>query len=1004
MKALRAIFAILFATFSPGIGKADEPFFRAKVAPILERRCVQCHGAEMSKGKLRLDTFERALAGGESGKVIEPGDATASLLLDYISGEKPEMPKDAAPLSADEVAAIRKWINQGAKWPKGMSLVDRKPLDTNWWSLRPLTRPPVPNKPEAPAKDSDWPRTPIDSFILAKLHEQNLSPSPKADRRTLIRRLYFDLVGLPPTPAEIEAFAADKNPRAYEAIVDRLLDSPRYGERWARHWLDVVHYGETHGYDKDQPRPNAWPYRDYVIRAFNDDKPYARFIEEQVAGDVLYPGTRDGIEALGFLAAGPWDLIGHAEVPESKTDGKIARHLDRDDMVTNTMQSFNSLTVQCAQCHNHKFDPIPTEDYYSLQAVFAAIDRTNKAYDADPQIAKRRGELMAVQTRLAAERKAIDGAIALQAGQPLIELDRRLANLKKSADRSPAFGYHSTIEQAQQVLKWVQVDLGASRPLATVVLHACHDDFNNIGAGFGFPVRFKVEVCDHESFAADVHVIADHTRGDVENPKLKALRFDAGGRTGRYVRVTATKLALRQNDYIFALAELEAIGPGGRNLAVGKAVTALDSIEAPIRWQKSNLTDGWYAGGPAPVDPALEAVRHERAKLLRESATDQQRERLIAIEREQTMAAKTLGSLPPQNMAYIGAVHQGAGTFAGTGASGGKPRPIFVLPRGNVLTPGREVGPGALQAITALPPRFQLPSGHSEGQRRAALAKWISDPKNPLTWRSIVNRVWLYHFGRGLVDTPGDFGKNGGKPSHPQLLDWLAAEFRDNPAAPGSLKKLHKLIVTSAVYRQVSTTTPQREKIDADNRWLSRMNRRKLEAEAVRDSILFVAGKLDTTMGGPSFQDFVIDKPEHSPHYEYHLHDPDDPRSHRRSVYRFLVRSQQQPFMTVLDCADPSMQVAQRNESVSPLQALSLLNNGLMVTMSRHFAEKLDASGATGSASAALAAKVRRGYYEATSREPSPATHAKLTAYAQQHGLPNLCRVLFNLNEFIFVD
>jgi hypothetical protein len=279
--------------------------------------------------------------------------------------------------------------------------------------------------------------------------------------------------------------------------------------------------------------------------------------------------------------------------------------------------------------------------------------------------------------------------------------------------------------------------------------------------------------------------------------------------------------------------------------------------------------------------------------------------------------------------------------------------------------------------------------------RRAALAKWLSDRKNPLSWRTIANRVWQYHFGRGLVGTANDFGRNGAQPTHPELLDWLAAEFRDRGQ---SFKSLHKLIVTSAVYRQSSHGNAAYERIDADNRWLWRANRRKLEAEAVRDSVLLVAGKLDTTMGGPSFQDFVIDKPEHSPHYEYHLHDPDERRSHRRSIYRFLVRSQQQPFMTVLDCADPSMQVAQRNESVSPLQALSLLNNGFMIVMSKHFAARVEADGGD------LNTKVRRAYYEAVGRESTPRDAERLTAYAEKHGLANLCRVLVNLNEFVFVD
>src|SRR5437867_4063994 len=422
---------------------------------------------------------------------------------------------------------------------------------SDWWSLKPLVRPSV---PASTLQRFNASTNPIDAFVMARLDGKGFRPSPEADRRTLIRRLSFDLIGLPPTPEEIEAFIADKDPRAYEKLVDRLLASPQHGERWARHWLDVVHFGETHGYDKDKPRPNAWPYRDYVIRAFNEDKPYARFVQEQVAGDVLFPGTRDGIEALGFIAAGPWDLIGHEEVPESKVDGKIARHLDRDDMVANTIQTFNSLTVQCAQCHNHKFDPIPQEDYYSLQAVFAALDRTDKRYDTDPAVAKKRAALEA--------------------------------------------------EQAEKELL--------------------------------------------QSFAK-----------------------------------------------------------------------------------------------------TLSGLKQE------------------------------LSNLPPQSVAYVGAVHTGSGSFAGTGAKGGTPRPIHVLNRGNVQTPGKEVGPGALSCVAGLPSRFPLADAHSEGDRRAALAHWLTSTNNPLTWRSIVNRVWQYHFGRGLVETPNDFGRMGSPPSHPELLDWLACEFRD---------------------------------------------------------------------------------------------------------------------------------------------------------------------------------------------------------------------------------
>ena len=340
----------------------------------------------------------------------------------------------------------------------------------------------------------------------------------------------------------MEAFTADPDPEAYEKLVDRLLASPQYGERWARHWLDVARYGETHGYDKDKQRNHAWPYRDYVIRAFNEDKPYGRFVEEQIAGDVLFPGTRDGIEALGFIAAGPWDYIGHAEVPESKIDGKIARNLDRDDMVSNTMNTFCSTTVQCARCHNHKFDKFITQqEYYGLQAVFAALDRTDKRYDLDPAVAHERAALEARRTALTARRDAIRQQASETAGNPLQALESRIAAMKKpqpgQTSKAEAYGYHSQIAPAPDTVKWVQVDLGKSAPLSKVTLHACKDDFNAIGEGFGFPQRFKVEISDDATFVPGVTMIADETQADFANPRLKTLEYPVNGQPARYVRV-----------------------------------------------------------------------------------------------------------------------------------------------------------------------------------------------------------------------------------------------------------------------------------------------------------------------------------------------------------------------------------------------------------------------------------------------------------------------------------
>jgi hypothetical protein len=748
--------------------------FSDRVAPIFRQHCVRCHQGAKPKGGLDLTSAIGLQAGAEGVAVLVAGKPQESRLIEAVSGEKPEMPQNGKPLSAKEIQVLRDWIARGAEWPPSVVIKD-DPLD--WWSLRPVVKPPVPTFSDSTGQ---WPRTPIDVFVLDGLRSVGLNPSPETDRRTLIRRLSYDLLGLPPEIDEVEAFVGDADPLAYEKLVDRLLASPHYGERWARHWLDVVHYGETHGYDKDKPRLHAWPYRDYLIRAFNADRPYSQFVEEQLAGDALEPDSPDGIEATGFLAAGPWDFIGHAEVPETKIDGQIARNLDRDDMVTTTLNTFCSVTAQCARCHDHKFDPIKQEHYYSLQAVFAAIDRADRAYDVDPAVARRRHELEA-----------------------------RLRQLEP-------------------------------QPIS-------------------------------------------------------------------------------QNSSVVVL----------------------------------------------PVG--------------------------VVVERSALLAA--LAALPAQGKVYCGTVYSGSGAFLGTGAEG-RARAIHVLERGDVRKPGKLVGPGALPFIRDIAWKFSIPAGGGEQERRIALARWIVDPRNPLTWRSIANRAWLYHFGRGIVDSPSDFGRMGQLPTHPELLDWLAADVRDGSQ---SLKRLHRLIVTSAAYRQASTSNSRAEEVDASNTRLWRMNRSRLDAEAIRDSVLAASGHLDRRMFGPSFCTFVVEKPEHSPHYEYDKADPDDRRTHRRGVYRFLVRSQPDPFFNALDCADPSQIVDKRDESITALQALALLNDRFMLRMSEHLADRVRAC-------PNLEGQILEAFRATLQRSPTDSESRRLSSFAQEFGLTETCRLLFNLNEFVYVD
>jgi hypothetical protein len=995
---------------------------------LIEQHCLRCHNEQDFAGELSL--------------AFRPKDWHAESLLEMINpvDGKAEMPKGASPLSRQELEVLNQWVHEGAAWPEGVKLKPPRNLNLDWWSLKPLPTPEVSARTLHDAQQRTlkqaWIKSdnPIDWLVADRLKADGLSFAPLANRRTLIRRLYYDLIGLPPTRTEIAVFESNTEPTAYERLVDRLLDSPRYGERWARHWLDVAHYADTHGYDKDKPRPNAWPYRDYVIRSFNEDKPWSRFVLEQVAGDELFPESADGTEALGFLSAGPWDFVGHAEVPESKIDGKIARHLDRDDMVRTVVQSFMSLTVGCAQCHDHKFDPISQVEYYQLQSVFAALDRADKAYFDDPTVTRKYAQFVAEQKKLERQIAATEAAITMLGGERLKELDDRTqanSTLTNLNDRDE-FGYHSSIEAKSDVEKWIQLDLGRPVIIHRIVVRPAFDTFNKIGADFGMPKEFVIALSNNlnslKAIVKDVGEAVESSSSDVNSLRLNYISNDqrTPGQlvellldkptSAQYLRFSTSQLAQRlPNDFCLALAELEVYDNQNQNVARHAKVTALDSIEAPTRWQRTNLVDGFFPRLSGVTSQSMEQAKVERNELRKNLLGEPGWHEFEEVTADLDQIQVSLKALPNPKLVYAGTVHTGSGAFQGTGASGGKPREVHLLHRGEVTSPRDLVAPSAL-SIGGLSAEFELNAEHTEGQRRVALAEWISSPANSFTWRSVVNRVWQYHFGTGLVDTPSDFGQMGGRPTHQQLLDWLAIDFRDNGQ---SLKQLHRRIVTSHTYRQ-SADGPTNElelkrlnRLDAENRLLWRANRRKLDAEAVRDSILKISGKLDLKMGGPGFEEFVLEKPEHSPHYRYDLLDFENASTHRRSIYRFTVRSQLQPFLNSLDCADPSIQVATRNQGQTPLQALAMLNNGLVLTHSRHFAAKLKQQmvGNTGQADAGnepssskMGDAIQHSFEEVTGRLPTAAEKDKLVSFTEQHGLENFCRLLFNLNEFLFVE
>ncbi|MBI3852753.1 MAG: DUF1553 domain-containing protein [Verrucomicrobia bacterium] len=869
---------------------------------------------------------------------------------------------------------------------------------SNHWSLRPLLKPAVPL-----ANNSRWMQTPIDSFILVKLTEQGMKPSEPADKRTLIRRATFDLIGLPPTPEEVAAFLADKSPQAYERVVDRLLSSPRYGERWARHWMDVVHYAETHGNDQDRPRPNSWPYRDYLVRSFNDDKPYARFVEEQLAGDVLYPDDPQGIVATGFIATGPWDESSLLNIMEDTVDKKIARYLDRDDMVTTTMSTFVSTTVQCARCHNHKFDPIPQTDYYSLQAVFAGVDKAERPYDLDPKTNLTRQALLKQKTALDVRPKKVVENLLSPATQA------EVADWKKTLNSRPSIwttlapvSFVSSNGATLTKLSDLSLLAGGTKPDVDTYTIVAGTDLTNITA-----VRLEVLADDSLPYKGP---------GRQDNGNLHLSEFQlkvapkSGTTTNKVVALQNASADFNQQDWSVSKAI-----DGKRETAwgiypeVGKSHLAVFETKESIGFDggttltfvldqqhgRSHLIGRFRlsvttAPRPVKANPFPDNITKVLA-IDPAQRTDAQKIDLAAYFRKEQIDQK-LKVLPPPQLVYAAANDF---TPDGNFTPAKVPRPIYLLKRGDVTKPGDLAAPGALSCVPGLESRFQLANPEDEGNRRAALAKWITDPKNVLTWRSIVNRIWHYHFGRGLVDSPNDFGRMGARPTHPELLDWLAVSFRDSG---GSFKQLHKLIVTSSVFCQSSQYNPRYAKLDADNLYLWRMNRARLDAESVRDAVLQITGKLDLTMGGPSVKQFIQTPGIHvTPMVDYASFNVDSQESYRRSVYRFIFRTLPDPFMDSLDCADSSQLTAKRNTSVTSLQALAMLNNHFIVRQSEHFAERVSKAGD-------LNAQIKAAYELALGRAPTSREAKALKAYAAKHGMANTCRLILNGNEFMFVN
>ena len=899
---------------------AEAPDFATVVAPLLARRCGACHGPVTSESGWRIDERQRALAGGDSGLPgIVAGKPEASELVRRVTTDDAEarMPADADPLPAEERSILSSWVAAGAPWPDDVATLPaalfadtQKP--SSHWAFQPIVRPPLPEFAGV--------ANPIDAFIIQGLAAQGLAIQSEAPPATLLRRLFFDLVGLPPAPADVQAFTADVAARGSDLavgdLVDRLLASPGFGERWARHWLDAVRFAESNGFEMNQMRPNAWRYRDWVIESLQHDLPYDAFVRAQLAGDSLGADV-----ATGFIVGGAWDQVKSPDPVLTANQRADELH----DMVSTTSSAFLGLTVGCARCHDHKFDPIPQTDYYRLKAVFAGVEHGERevTLPSEPPKQDRRSEI----ARLLAE-----------AGVGTL---RRAVTPRQNIDRfppTPARFVRFTILEtsgAEPCVDELEVFSSDGRNVARGATPTSSGDF----AGNAFHALAHV----NDGQVGNEHSWISNTPGtgwvQLELPATETIDRVVWSRDRSPEPKYADRVATR---YEIALStdgvDWTPIASDLDRRPFGDSTTAPD--DSPAAAPPGSVAD------PASVAGKISALKVE------------------------------LATLDRGPMAY-------AGRFA-------DPGPTFRMFRGDPTQPREEILPGPLSRIGSGP--WPADPISAEAARRRALADWIVDPGNPLTARVIVNRLWHHHFGTGLVDTPSDFGAGGGRPSHPELLDWLASELI---ATGWRLKSIHRLIVTSRAWRQRGEPSEAALALDAQDRLLWRYPPHRLEAEAIRDAILATSGSLNPQAGGPGFDLFVANA-NYVKVYETKTEFTAD--DFRRMIYQTKPRSELDTFFGAFDCPDAGQIQPKRTSSTTPLQALNLLNGAFLIDQANRFAARVARE-----AGEEPAEKVRLAFLLAFGREATEAEIAAGTKLVADHGLPALCRALYNANEFLSV-
>lgn len=837
-------------------------FFEAKIRPLFADNCYSCHSAaEKIKGGLRLDAPEKLLQGGNSGPAIVPGDADASLLIKAVryTDEDLQMPPKDQKLPAEQIALLEAWVKMGAPVPQHSDaprlMTDVKEARAKHWAFQSVQQPAPPR-----VRKSSWVRTPVDNFILAKLEAQKLAPAKLADRRTLIRRLSYDLIGLPPTPEEVRAFEQDKSPDAYAKLVNRLLASPHYGERWGRHWLDVARYADTRGYlagGEERRYTFSYTYRDYVIRSFNEDKPYDQFLVEQIAADQLAAGDdRSSLAAMGFLTLGRRFLNNQNDIID-----------DRIDVIT---RGTMGLTVSCARCHDHKFEPISAKDYYALHGVLASSEEPR-----DLPLLKPIEDSASYQDYLKAVAK-----IEVEIGEfEVKEMEKFRADLRKSVgDYLIAANEAAKLEDQSKF-----DDLAGNQKVLPVILRRWMTDLSEREKQSDpiFTPWFECSRLGETNFAAEVKPLLDRLASDAPgaNPVVAKAVVEKKPESLKQVADAYEKL-FREIDGEWA-DSLKNAEKEKQSAPASLADTNREAVRLVMYAEKS------------PLNLPDSEVRSIHARRLREGAAPL-RNKIEAL-------SWTHPGVPLRAMAMVD-----------------KPKPhnspVFL--RGNPGNKGPVVPRRFLEVLSA-----QTPAPFTNGSGRLELARAIASADNPLTARVFVNRVWLHHFGAGLVGTPGDFGVRTELPLHHELLDYLAASFMENG---WSIKHLHRLIVLSATYQQSSDASPKNLAADPENHRWHHMNRRRLDFESLRDTLLAVSGQLDLQVGG-----LPVDLGA-------------DPAPTRRTVYALIDRQNLPGVFRTFDFANPDVSNQGRFYTTVPQQALFLMNSPFVIEQSRHLVKRAE--------------------------------------------------------------